>query len=257
VPQAVNVSPNETYFLHFFLQGKIAVRIRDNNGRYWNPDAGEMGEWTQAEKLITFAAEKWDAKSIYFLTDGSVSRVNICFVGLRSECAYLDYIRLFLKENYSTFTLLAIFGGIYTEDTLGMAPGTDDPIVRRVYGNAFGHYSAGKDDKDTNNGNASFVESAALNEDKEPIMADKTNDVGEIEPTNDMYFDEQTPLAPWDEDDEGVTVDYSKMSYIEQSHLFGIEGGIERSKNIYTELLNMVSAGGITPYIEILTRELD
>jgi hypothetical protein len=256
--QAVNANQNAEYFLHFFLQGKIAVNIKDNNGRYWDSNAGELGGWVTGEKLNIFTAATWNTKSIYFLTDETVSSVNICFTGLHGEYAYLDYIRLFLKKNYSTFTLIAIFGGIYTDETMSMAPGTDDPVVHHLYNDAFGHYSAGKDDGDPiDNNNLSFIESAGLIEGKEPVMAGKTDDVGESEPTNNMYLDEQTPLAPWDDDNEGITVDYSKMSYIEQSHLFGVEGAVERSKDIYTELLNMVRAGGIASYIEILTRELD
>jgi len=253
-----NLSHNATYFLHFFLKGKIAVQIKDNNGRYWNPQAGEFGSWVGAEKTTEFYSPgKWDAKRIFFLTDGTVSAVTVTFIGLPSESAYLDYVRLFLKEAYSSFTLIAIFGGIYTGDTLGLAPGTDDPIKRRNY-NGYGHLSAGNDDRDAkNNGDLSFIEQAAINEDKEPLLDNGTNDVGNIEKTNDMYLDEKTPLAPWKGDEPGITVDYSRMSYIEQSHIFGTEGGIELAKSIYTDLLDMVRAGGITSYIELLTRELD
>jgi hypothetical protein len=255
--QTVNVKPDSTYFLHFFLEGTLAVQIKDNHGRYWNPHAGEFGQWTNSEKQTEFSAGQWDAKNIFFLTDQTISSVTINFIGLHNESAFLDYIRLFLKESYSSFTLIALFGGIYTEDTLGFAPGTNDPIVRRNY-EGYGHLSDGKDDADpVNNENVSFVEHAALNENKEPLLSAGTNDVGEIEPANDMYLDEKTPLAPWDGDEPGITVDYSRMSYIEQSHIFGTEGGIELAKSIYTELLEMVRAGGITSYIEILTRELD
>jgi len=222
--QSANVIPDSTYFLHFFLEGNIAVQIKDNNGRYWDSRAGEFGNWVTLERNVEFSAKKWDAKSIYFLTDENVSSVTITFIGLRNHSAFLDYVRLFKKEAYSSFSLIAVFGGIYTEDTLGFAPGKDDPVVRRTY-NAFGHYSAGK------------------------------NDTGEIE--NDFYMNEETPLAPWENDEEGVTVDYKRMSYIEHSHIFGTEGSIEMAQSIYTELLEMVGAGGITSYIEILTRELD
>jgi hypothetical protein len=62
-------------------------------------------------------------------------------------------------------------------------------------------------------------------------------------------------MAPWEDDKEGYTVDYSRMSYIEQSHLFGADG--VRMESVYTELLEIVRPAGITSYIEILTRELD
>jgi hypothetical protein len=255
--QSVTVNPNSTYFLHWFLEGKIAVQIKDNNNRYWNPQGGEFGDWVINEISIPYSTVKWDAKSVFFLTDNTVTGVTVIFRGLHNESAYLDYVRLYLKEAYSTFTLIALFGEIYTDETLGFAPGKDDPIVRRNY-SGYGHLSAGKDDSDSvDNNNVSFIEDAAMNDDKEPALTDGTNDIGDAEPTNDFYLDEETPLAPWNEDEEGITVDYSKMSYIEQSHILGMEGSTERAKSIYTELLEMVRAGGIASYIEILTRELD
>jgi hypothetical protein len=180
--QAAEVNTDSTYFLHFFLRGKLSVCIKDNNNRYWNPGAGEFGEWVSTAIRTEFNAGDWDAKSLYFLTDSMVSHVTVMFIGLQDETAMLDYVRLFLKDAYSSFTLIACFDGIYTEDTLGLAPGRDDP---------------------------------------------------------------------------DSTIDYSKMSYMEQSHLFGIEGGMARAELVYTELLEMVRAGGITSYIELLTRELE
>jgi len=255
--QTVSVVSNTTYFLHFFLEGKIVVQIKDNNGRYWDNYKGEFGDWINTTKSVEYSAKKWDAKNLYFITDNDVSNVTIMFIGLYNESAYLDYTRLFKKEAYSTFTLLAVFGGIYTVETLGFAPGKDDPVKRHLYNDAFGHFSAGKDDKDKiQSANVSFIEDAALN-DNEPILVNGKNDIGIIEPTNDFFLNEQTPLAPWESDEEGVTIDYTKMSYIEQSHIFGVEGSIEKAKDVYTELLEMVAAGGIQSYIEILTRGLD
>jgi hypothetical protein len=255
--QSVLANTESTYFLHFFLRGKLNVQITDNNGRYWNKNIGEFGGWTTAETSDTFNSEEWDAKSIFFLTDDQVSGVTIKFVGVHNESAMLDYVRLFLKENYPSFTMIVVFGGIYTDDTMGMAPGKDDPVVRRNY-DGFGHFSDGKDDQNpVDIDSVSFIEGAAINEDKDPVMAPGTNDIGDIKAANDMYADETTPLAPWEEDESGMDVDYSRMSYIEQSHLFGMEGGAARAESVYTELLEMVRAGGIISYIELLTRELD
>ncbi|MCL2174490.1 MAG: hypothetical protein FWB73_00445 [Treponema sp.] len=196
--QTVEVNQDSTYFLHFFVEGKIEVEIKDNKGRYWNKQNGEFGSWSTEIKRTEYSSDIWDAKNIFFITDNEVSSVTITFIGLRNQSAFLDYVRLFLKEAYSTFTLLVVFGGIYTEDTLGFAPGT-----------------------------------------------------------NDFHLNEKTPLELRNDDKEGEMVDYQKMSYIEQSHIFGIEGSIEKAKEIYTELLEMVGAGGIIYYIEILTKELD
>jgi len=53
-----------------------------------------------------------------------------------------------------------------------------------------------------------------------------------------------------DQIEKDITVDYSKMSYINQSFLHGTEKNsmVDDIRN----LLNIVKAGGITSYIEIL-----
>jgi len=186
--QTVKVNPDSTYFLHFFLEGEIAVKVKDNKGRYWDRCTGEFGSWVTPETGAEFKAKTWDAKSLFFLTDNDVSSVTVTFIGLCNHSAFLDYVRLFLKEPYSTFTLIAVFNGIYKEDTLGFAPGKDD-----------------------------YLES----------------------------------------DLEEKTINYEIMSYLDNSHIIGVEGSIEKAKDVYTELLEMVGAGGITSYIEIITRELD
>jgi hypothetical protein len=80
-------------------------------------------------------------------------------------------------------------------------------------------------------------------------------DNADIKPANDMYI-EQKPLAPREgDDDDGVNVDYKKMSYVEQANLYGSD--TVRPESVYSELLDIVKAGGITSYIEILSRNLE
>jgi hypothetical protein len=76
----------------------------------------------------------------------------------------------------------------------------------------------------------------------------------DIQDANDMFSESgDTPLAPGKgDDDDGVDVNYDVMSYIEQANLFGND--VVRPESVYTELLELVRAGGITPYIEILTK---
>jgi hypothetical protein len=253
--QTVSVDNDSTYFVHFFLSGNIEVQIKDNNNRYYDAARGEFGEWVNDPAADNFSSSDWDAKRIFFLTDALVNSITISFIGKSDGIALLDYVRLFKKGNWSSFTIIANFTGIYTTDTLAMAPGKDDPVRRRDY-SIYGHFSDGRnDDSDpVNPDNLSFVENAALNEDQFPHMADKEADTdADIKPSNDMYFDETTPLAPGEgDDDDGVNVNYDVMSYIEQANLFGTD--TVRPKSVYTELLEIVRAGGITSYIEIVTR---
>jgi hypothetical protein len=134
---------------------------------------------------------------------------------------------------------------------MAMAPGKADPVVARSY-NGYKHFSGGKDDRQNNYDNLSFFETAAVNEDIDPVMADGEKDIEKMAEPNDAYV-EGTPLAPWEDDKPGITVNYSNMSYIDQAHIFGAEG----IEGIYRDLLDIVKAGGIPYYIETLIRESD
>lgn len=195
--QTVQIDQDSTYFLHFFMRGKINLEIKDNNGRYWDRYSGEFGEWTDHAVYADFSSALWESKSIFILTDKTISTLTIRFIGITNEIAMLDYARLFLKGNHSSFTLIVVLEGVYTSDTIVMAPGTDDPVLE----------------------------------------------------VNDEEI-------PHDEFDSTIS-DYSKMSYFEQSHIFGTERGAQMAENVYTELLDMVGPGGIISSIEILTRESD
>jgi hypothetical protein len=196
--QSVSIDSNSTYFIHFFLSGNIEVQIKDNNNRYYDAARGEFGEWVINPAVNDFSASDWDAKRLFFLTDSQVNSVTISFIGKTEGISLLDYVRLFKKGNWSSFTVIANFTGLYTAETMAMAPGKDDPVRKRDY-SIYGHFSAGRNDNNDpiDPNNLSFIEEAALNEDKSPHMADKEADTdADIKTSNDMYLDETTPLAP-------------------------------------------------------------
>jgi hypothetical protein len=290
--QDVDIERDTTYFIHFFLDGHIGVKIKDNNNRYWDIGSGEFGEWVNKEVVNNYSTNQWDAVRMFFLTDDQANKATISFTGIDDSIAMLDYVRLFKKGNYSSFTLIANFTGLYTADTMSMAPGQGDPVRRQDY-SKYGYFSAGKHDRDpinydnlsffedaAINGNdkiedgdrLSFMETAALNEDEDPVMANENDDrlsvnsdkdpvmaggkddVGETEGTNASYIAD-TPLAPGEGDDDGEDVNYEGMSYIEQANLFGTD--TVRPEGVYTELLEIVKAGGISSYIEILVKETE
>jgi hypothetical protein len=254
--QTVSVDSESTYFIHFFLNGNIGVEIKDNNNRYYDAALGEFGDWAKNSVVNNFSASDWDAKRVFFLTDTLVSSVTISFIGEAEGIARLDYVRLFKKGNWSSFTIIANFTGIYTAETLAMSPGKDDPVRRRDY-SIYGHFSNGRNDdrEPINPDNLSFIGNTALNENQSPHMADKDADTdADIKPSNDMYLDETAQLAHGEgDDDDSVDVNYEVMSYIEQANLFGTD--TVRPESVYTELLDIVRAGGITSYIEIITRD--
>lgn len=127
--QTVVVEANKVYFLHFFLKGNIRVKIQDNNGRYWNSSIGDFGQWQASERLQSFeSANKWDNKSLFFINDRDVQAVTITFVYESGCYAFLDFVRLCEKTRASMFSLIVVFESIYSDKTMGLAPGTNDPI---------------------------------------------------------------------------------------------------------------------------------
>jgi hypothetical protein len=226
--QTLNINADSVYYLHYFLKGNISVEVKDNNGRYWKPAApyvDKFGAWVETPTKTTTHGklEKWEPMSIFFIADNLVSAVTISFIGIDGDKSSIDYVRLFKKENCPTFTLIVAFSGRTMQDSMGLAPGTNDPIVARNY-SGYKHFSDNGDPEEVAN------------------------------LPNDGYI-EDTPLAPWEDDEHGINVDYSIMSYIEQSHIFGIDS--KQLSNIHAELLEIVRAGGITSYIEVLIKDLD
>ena len=225
--QTVNVNAKTVYFLHFFLKGNVRVKITDNNGRYWIPE-GYTGAWGNTEHWTSFASNDWCNRSMFFINDSRVSSVTVTFGYETGHFGFVDYVRLNKKTKASTFSLIAVFEGTTTDDTANLAPGTNDPIVAHDYD----HMMYGS-----------------------PGNADATQDAQMEGYDNMTYLDEQKALAP----DSPVgydghkTVDYEKMSYFDNAFLFG-RGGL---KELYQGIMDIVQPGGVTSFIELLTRETD
>lgn len=256
--QSVNVNTDTSYFLHFFLKGNIRVQIQDNNNRYWNPNGGEFGAWSNTEYSMHFESTDWDNKSFYFITDVNVSSVQVIFLYEPGYYAFLDYVRLNEKTGASTFSLVAVFEGVYSDETANLAPGTNDDIVAFDYDN-MGYHSPGEEDaKQKDYDSMSYLDDAPLEEDVSPIVTEGSNDIEPLNGYENMtYFDEQKALAPQSpvNSDDFKSVDYSKMSYFDSAYIFGATG--KEAEEIYQELLDIVQPAGITSTIEILTREQD
>jgi hypothetical protein len=180
--QDAAVDADSVYFLHFFLLGKIRVKITDNNGRFWKqPEAHsqEFGAWVSSEEYSGFSGEAWNNKNLFFVTDAAVTGVTVIFEGHEGN-ASLDYVRLFRKGPYPSFSVVVALGNSESENAIGMAPGHNDPVT-----------------------------------------------------------------VP--------AVDYSRMSYIEQSSVYGIIGG-GQSAFIYKDLLEIIKPAGVAAYYEILLK---
>jgi hypothetical protein len=228
--QTVAITSDATYFMHLFMYGIITIRITDNNGRYWKPGnkrLDDFGTWvTYPEHIPIKHTQQWEPVSIFFLTDQRVSEVTITFEGIEDQVSYIDYVRLFNKEAYPSFTLIAVFSGHYTQETMAMAPGRKDPMVMRNY-EGFKHFSEGRHDADkTDYEGLSFIEQAALNTEEGTVDTtdyDKLNhfsggehDVDETD-YDKLSFSDQAALNT----DEGIIdkTDYKQLSFIENAAL--------------------------------------
>lgn len=254
--QSVSVEKNATYFLHFFLQGNIRVKITDNNGRFWNVKGGEFGSWSKTECYTSFESEKWSNKDLFFITDDSVKTVTISFVYESGYYAFLDYVRLNKKTRASTFSLIAVFEGVYSDETASLAPGTNDDIISPDY-SKMGYFSPGnKDAKTTADNSLSYYDDSAITEDVSPVVTEGKDDIEPLEGYENMtYLDETQALAPDSpvKSDDYKSVDYDKVSYLDNTFVFGATG--KAAQEVYQELLDIVQPAGITGTIEILTRE--
>ncbi|MBQ6056837.1 MAG: hypothetical protein IJL34_04105 [Treponema sp.] len=119
----LTVNSSATYFLHFFMKGKINVQIENNVGSFWN---NKTKEWDSASVDNVFETSDWDNKSMYFITDELTESVTVRFKYV-DTLTYCDYFRLFAKQNYGSFTVIAQFEGTTAENVFGLAGGDADP----------------------------------------------------------------------------------------------------------------------------------
>lgn len=256
--QSVNVEKDTTYFLHFFLKGNIRVQIKDNNNRYWNPNGDEFGSWSVYEHSIVFNSLDWDNKSLYFITDVSVSSVQVIFLYDPGYYAFLDFVRLNEKTGSSMFSLVAVFEGVYSDETANLAPGTNDDIIAFDFDTMSYHSPGGEDGEEKDYDSMSYLDDSHITEDVSPVVTEGSDDFEVLEGYENMtYYDEQKALSPVSPvgTDDFKSVGYDKMSYFNNTYIFGATGS--EAKKIYQELFEIVNPAGITSTIEILTREQD
>ena len=143
--QSVNVNGSSPYFLHFFLKGSVNVQIKDNHNKYWDYSTKT---WKDTIVNNNFeSVEDWSNQSLYFITSNNASSVTVSF-NYNNQITYIDYFRLFAKQPYSSFTIVAHFEGNTAVGAFGLAAGDDDPNISTEestppqprYGN-YGYYN--------------------------------------------------------------------------------------------------------------------
>ena len=140
--QNVTLSDEGAYFLHFFYEGRIRIAVRDTNGNYWNPTTQA---WGSSAEYTEFVSEEWEAGSMFFIAEET--NVIIIVEGMRQLPSCIDYVRLYKKHPWASFTVIAHFTGEIGGNVLKLAPGDADPSQEiNDYGlyDYFGHsYIAG------------------------------------------------------------------------------------------------------------------
>ena len=142
--QTVSVSSSSTYFLHFFLEGKVNVQIKNNNDKYWN-FASKTWDDSAVDNPFESASD-WSNQSMFIHTDLTTTSLTISFSYVDTK-TYIDYFRLFKKQPYGSFTVIAHFEGNTAVHAFGLAAGDDDPNITTTeptppqprYGN-YGYY---------------------------------------------------------------------------------------------------------------------
>lgn len=260
--QSCNVQNGKAYFLHFFLKGKIKVSIVSNDGLYWNKESGEFGEWQSEKASVLYECEDWENCSLCFWAEDK-NNVTITFE-YADDTGCIDYVRMFEKLPYPTFTVIGMFKGAYTGETANLAPYYDDPAYRPDF-DVFGYQQAELDDrepsKQINYDLADYSDNSVLLKDKSPAVVKGQIGIKDDgiykENAHADYFDETKSIAgrtPYNKDDF-TPIDYDLMSYWNQVYIYGASG--IRSKTAYDELIEYIKPAGVKYFTEMLIREGD
>ena len=119
---------NLSYFLHFFLKGKVNVQIYNSaNSKYWD---NTNKEWKSTAVNNSFSTTDWENCSLYFITEGDDDEtdITISFNYVDTD-TYIDYFRLFKKQTFGSFTIIVYFEGDSAQDVFGLAAGDSDPNI--------------------------------------------------------------------------------------------------------------------------------
>ena len=118
---------NSMYFLHFFGIGDISLTIRDQENNYWDGES-----WISVPYTFVWHSNEWTNHNLRLKTTNSV--VEFCFC---KSSGFVDYIQLFKKNPWHSFTVIAQFTGGDTKGSLALAPGSSDNINTNSTGYGF------------------------------------------------------------------------------------------------------------------------
>jgi hypothetical protein len=123
--QSVNLERG-VYVLHFFLQGNVDVEIKNAAGKYWDMNSLE---WLDKSLVNKFGGGIWDDQSMFIkVLSEEGDTITIKFIGTEDYVITLDYVRLYRKLPYPTYTVIVKYEGYtITDKTLHLGKGREDP----------------------------------------------------------------------------------------------------------------------------------
>lgn len=137
--QTVTATPGKAYSLHWFQAGSAGMAVHDQSNRHWNGTNWQVDEFIFVNEV---PAGEWKNFLQFVVADDSVTELTVTFSGAAAG-GYIDYVQLYEKRNYHSFTIIAHFVSGKVSGDLALAPGNadDDPIEQAKYDN-YGYYSS-------------------------------------------------------------------------------------------------------------------
>ncbi len=137
--QTIMATPGKTYSLHWFQTGSAGVSVCDQSNRWWNGSGWQVDEFVFEDEV---PAGEWKNLLRFVVADDAVTELTITFRGT-GAAGYIDYVQLYEKRSYHSFTIIAHFVSGAVSGDLALAPGNVDeaPIEQEKYDN-YGYYSS-------------------------------------------------------------------------------------------------------------------
>lgn len=118
----LNVQAGEVYDFKYFFLGRMNIIVKNDNNEYWDFNSNA---WESTQINNEYLSNKLIGKDLRIVANASTTQLTIEFTLIQSS--YLDYFRLFQKQAYSSFTVIAHFTGNTSMGAFGLAAGDSDP----------------------------------------------------------------------------------------------------------------------------------
>lgn len=123
VNYTLDVSPESSYNVTFNLKGRNNILIQNDNNEYWDIKAQK---WKVSAIYNDIFSDTREAQSFIIKANANTTELTIDF-GIPNT--YTDYFRLFEKQSYASFTVMAYFEGNTSMGVFGLAAGDADPNI--------------------------------------------------------------------------------------------------------------------------------